>query len=208
MAKEFHLPNPTTFGDTHSRSVLALPGRERFRTGISLRVPSKNPAELAKQGSSEDRIFLFVSFPYFGKSRGSFPLGPESESVRILDFKRLGVDVPDCSALVSREEGDDIGEVLVHQTRYMIFDNRKIYFFCRLFTQTSLLISKDTMATFRSKEDSAINQVPLHRFQERIGAFNSMIRMLANRMDSELWILGKLQASLWKFVGFFSPLVK
>ena len=64
------------------------------------------------------------------------------------------------------------------------------------------------MATFRSKEDSAKDEVPLHRFQERIGAFHAMIQMITNRMDSEVWILGKLQASLCKLVSLFSPSTK
>ena len=141
MAKELHLPNPATFGNAHSKRVLTLPGRERFRTGFSLRVPSVNSSKLAKSGLSEDRITLFVSFPYFGKSSSSIPLGPESESVRLSDFKRLGVGAPDRRAIVSEEEErdgtrqisvgevrDGIGEVLVHQARYMIFDNRKLFF--------------------------------------------------------------------------------
>jgi len=83
---------------------------------------------------SEDRFILFVSFPYFGGSSEGVPLGPESESVKLLDFKRLGLDVPARRAPVSEEEGDDIsaeedrddiGEILVHQARYMIFDNCK-----------------------------------------------------------------------------------
>ena len=127
MAKELHLPNPATFGGTHSKRVLTLPGRGRFRTGFSLRVPTKNSSELAKSGSSEDRITLFVSSPYFGKSSSSIPLGPGSESVELLDFKRLGVDVPDRSAVVSGEN-NGLGEILVHQARYMIFDNRKLCF--------------------------------------------------------------------------------
>jgi len=45
-----------------------------------------------------------------------------------LDFKRLGVDVPNSCATVSREDKDDIGGILVHQARYMIFDNCKLYF--------------------------------------------------------------------------------
>jgi len=73
-------------------------------------------------GSSEDRITLFVSFPYFGKSSSSVPLGPESESIELLDFKSLGVDVPDRRGVISPEDGD-IGGILVHQARYMIFDN-------------------------------------------------------------------------------------
>ena len=127
MAKELHLPNPTTFGDAHSKRVLTFPGRGRFRTGFSLRVPTKNPSELAKSGSSEDRITLFVSFPYFGKSSSSIPLGPGSESVELLDFKRLEVDLPDRSAVVSGEN-NGLGEILVHQARYMIFDNCKLCF--------------------------------------------------------------------------------
>ena len=129
MAKELRLPNPATFGDAHSKRVSTLPGRERFRTGFLLRVPSVNPSKLAKSGSSEDRITLFVSFPYFGKSGSSIPLGPESESVELLYFKRLGVDVPGRSAVVSEGDKDDLPEILVHQARYMIFDNRKLCFF-------------------------------------------------------------------------------
>ena len=130
MAKELHLPNSATFGDAHSKRVLTLPGRERFRTGFSLRIPSKTPSELAKLGSSEDRITLFVSLPYFGKSSGSSILsGPESESVRLLDFKDLGVDVPGRSAAAPGEEKDHIAGILVHQARYMIFDNCKFCFF-------------------------------------------------------------------------------
>ena len=64
------------------------------------------------------------------------------------------------------------------------------------------------MATFRSKEDSAKDQVPLHRFQERIGAFRAMIHMIANRMELELWTLGKLQTSLYNLVSLFSPSAK
>ncbi|PUU82964.1 hypothetical protein B9Z19DRAFT_1105475 [Tuber borchii] len=179
MAKELHLPNPATFGHAHSKRVLTLPGRGRFRTGFSLRVPSKSPSELAKSGSPEDKITLFVSFPYFGKSCSSIPLGPECESVKLLDFKRLEGDVPARNAVVSGGGKDATGEILVHQARYMIFDNY-------------------TMATFRSKEDSAKDHVPIHRFQERIGAFRAMIQMISNRMDSESWTLGKLQVALCK----------
>ena len=60
------------------------------------------------------------------------------------------------------------------------------------------------MATFRSKEDSAKDQVPLHYLQECIGAFGAMIHMIANRMDLELYTLRKLQASLCKLVSPFS----
>ena len=129
MAKELYLPNPTAFGGAHSKRVLELPGGEGFRTGISLRVPSKKTLELAKPGPSKDRITLFVSFPYFGKSSGSFLLSSESESVELLDFKRLGVDFPDLSVVVNGEEKDDIREILVHQARYVIFDNSKLYRF-------------------------------------------------------------------------------
>ena len=59
------------------------------------------------------------------------------------------------------------------------------------------------MATFRSKEDGARDQVPLHRFQERIGAFRAMVHMIANRTNSELWILEGLQRSLCKLVSIF-----
>ena len=68
------------------------------------------------------------------------------------------------------------------------------------------MIFEDIMATFRSKEDNARDQVPLHRFQERIGAFRATIHMIANRTDLELRILGKLQTSLHKLVSLFSPL--
>ena len=127
MAKVLHLPNPATFGEAHSRRVLVLPGLGRFRTGFSLRVPPKNQSELAKPGLSEDRITLFVSFPYFGQTSSSTPLGPESESLKLLDFKRLRVDVPHYSAVMSREDLAADGEILVHQARYMIFDNCKPY---------------------------------------------------------------------------------
>ena len=64
------------------------------------------------------------------------------------------------------------------------------------------------MATFRSKEDSAKDQVPLHRFQECVGAFRAMIQMIANRTGLELLTLRKLQASLHKLVSPLSPLIK
>ncbi|KAG0638286.1 hypothetical protein HOY80DRAFT_923041 [Tuber brumale] len=167
------------FMDAHLLRVQALPGCERFRTGISLRVPFKKPPELSRSDLPEDISTLFISVPYLGKYTSRIQLGPESESVRLLDFGRLGADVPYRGVGASEEEGDDIGEILVHQARYMIFDN-------------------NAMATFRSKEDSANDQVPLHRFQERIGAFRAVIHMIANRMDLELWTLRKLQASLCK----------
>ena len=62
------------------------------------------------------------------------------------------------------------------------------------------------MATFRSKEDSARDQVPLHRFQERVGAFRAMIHMIANRTELELRTLRRLQVTLCKLVSLFSPL--
>ena len=64
------------------------------------------------------------------------------------------------------------------------------------------------MATFRSKEDSAKDQVPLHRFQERVGAFRAMIHMIVNRTELELRTSRKLQISLCKIVSLFSPLAK
>ena len=127
MAKELHILNPTTFGHTHSKKVLALPGGGNFRTGMSLRVPSKKQSAPAKLGLQEDRSTLFVSFPYFGKTSSSIPLGPESESVELLDFRRLGVDVPDRNVEVSEGDRDDVREILVHQARYMVFDNCKVY---------------------------------------------------------------------------------
>ncbi|PUU79595.1 hypothetical protein B9Z19DRAFT_1081323 [Tuber borchii] len=179
MAQELHLQNAATFGDAHSKRVLALPGRERFRTGISLRVPAKKSSELSKSGSCEDRSIFFVSFPYFGKSGSITSPDPKNESVELLDFNRLGVDVPDRSAAVGPKGKGDIGEILVHQARYMIFDNY-------------------TMATFISKEDSARNQVPLYHLQQCTGAFHVTIQMIANRTGSEVWALEKLQASLCK----------
>ena len=126
----------TAFIDAYLRTVRTLPGRGRFRTGVSLREPFKEPLELSR---SEDRFVLFVSFPYFGGSSEGIALGPESESVNLLDFKRLVVDVPAHKAPASKEErdseweisaeegGDSIGKILVHQARYMIFDNCKLY---------------------------------------------------------------------------------
>jgi len=64
------------------------------------------------------------------------------------------------------------------------------------------------MATFRSKEDGAKNQVPLGNHQERVGAFGAMIHMIANRMDGESWIFSKFQAYLCKLVSRFCLLVK
>jgi len=61
------------------------------------------------------------------------------------------------------------------------------------------------MAVFRSTEDNSRDQLPFHRFQERIGAFRAMIQMIANHTELETWTLGKLQASLHRLVRLFSP---
>ena len=66
-------------------------------------------------------------------------LDSESESVGLLDFKRLGVYDPGSRAVPSGEKEDDIGKILVHQARYMIFDNSKLCFFSLLLAQISLL---------------------------------------------------------------------
>ena len=116
----------TAFIDAYLQRVRALPGRGRFGTGVSLRAPFKKPSELSGPGPSEDRFILFVSFPYFGGSSKEIALGPESESVKLLDFKRVEFDVSNPSTAVSEEERDDLEEILVHQARYMIFDNCKL----------------------------------------------------------------------------------
>ena len=121
--------------NSHLQRIRKLPGHERFRTGISLQAPFKKPGEFPR---SESRFILFVSFPYFGGSSQGAKLNSESESVKLLDFKRLGLGLPARRAPASKEErddieetpgeeGDDIGEILVHQARYMIFDNCKPY---------------------------------------------------------------------------------
>jgi len=130
-----------TFMDAYSRGVRALPGHQRFRTGISLRASFEEPSELSKSlspespkpgspevsrpVSSEDRFILFVSFPYFGISSEEITLDQHRESLMLLDFKFLGVDARDHRVKMSEEERAGIGEILVHQARYMIFDNRK-----------------------------------------------------------------------------------
>ena len=116
----------TAFMDAYSQRVRALPGHRRFRTGVSLRAPFKKPSELPKSGSSEDRFILFVSFPYFGRSSEEITLGQERESLKLLDFRLLGVDACERRVKVSEEERADIGEILVYQARYMIFDNCKL----------------------------------------------------------------------------------
>ncbi|PUU82940.1 hypothetical protein B9Z19DRAFT_1190008 [Tuber borchii] len=164
--------------------VQTLPGCGLFRTGTSLRVPFTKLPESSRSSTPEDRFIFLVSFPYFGGSSEKITLGPERESIKLLDFKSLRVSAPDRKAVVSKEGKDAIGEIpveegeiLVHQARYMIFDNY-------------------TMATFKSREDSAKDQVPLHPFQERICALRAMIHMISNRMGSEVWILEKHSASL------------
>jgi len=117
----------TAFMDAYSQRVRALPGRGRFRTGISLRAPFGEPSELSRPRASEDRFILFVSFPYFGGPSKEIALGPENESVGLLDFKSLGVNVNNYRAVVGKRR--DIGDISVHQARYMIFDNSKLYFF-------------------------------------------------------------------------------
>jgi len=79
----------------------------------------KNNSGVGEAGFLEDRVIISI----FRKSSGSFPLGPESESVELLDFKHLGVDAPAHSTVVSGEKKEDIREILVHQARYMIFEN-------------------------------------------------------------------------------------
>ena len=126
----------TAFMDAYSRRVRALLGDGHFRTGVSLRALFKELPELPRPGSSEDRFILFVSFPYFGGSSQEIAWNSESESVKLLDFKRLGLGLPARRAPASEEERDEIeevpgeegggaGEILVHQARYMIFDNCK-----------------------------------------------------------------------------------
>jgi len=114
----------TTFMDSYSQRVRALPGRGRFRTGISLRASFKEPSGLPKPGSLEDRFIFFLSFPYFGESSEDISLDHQSESLQLSGFRLLGVDR---RVEVSEEERAGIGEILVHQARYMIFDNRKLY---------------------------------------------------------------------------------
>ncbi|CUS12892.1 unnamed protein product [Tuber aestivum] len=167
------------FWVSHKESVLALPGDGYFRTGILFSVPLERLLGLGTPPSSEDRFTLFVSFPYLGNSAIGFRPGFRSESVGLLDFKTLGVRPLDRGDVRSEGERDDIREIVVHQARYMIIDNY-------------------TMVTFRSKEDSAKDEVPLYRFQGRICAFHAMIQMISNHTDSESRVMEKLQSSLWK----------
>ena len=103
MGKKLGLLGESETGlmNAHSQRVRALPGNGRFRTGISFRIPSKKPGNPPMSSSSEDRFILFVSFPYFGKSSDDFSLGQESESVGLLDFKRLEVDIPKDETVIS-----------------------------------------------------------------------------------------------------------
>jgi len=187
------------FMQAYSQRVRELPGHGRFRTGISLRAPFKRLSESSGDSSSEDRFILFLSFPYFGRYNKGVGPSLESESVTLLNFKRLKVHASDRSEgdggdirkrstkggddkgktpaeeergdrgkrpaeeeeeeeeerdmgkAPAEEERDDMGktseeeerddkrkapaeeradirEILVHQARYMIFDNRKLYF--------------------------------------------------------------------------------
>ena len=129
----------TAFMSAHLQRVQALPGRGRFRTGISLLAPFKRPSEFSESSPLRDRIILFLSFPYFGGSSEEVGLDSESESVKLMDFKRLGIDAPHDRAGVRENEKDNIGDILVHQARYMIFDNCKPYLFFLLLTQTLLI---------------------------------------------------------------------
>lgn len=123
----------TTFMNQYAQRIRALPGRRFFRTGISSLAPLKKSSELSRPCSSGDRFILMVSFPYFGEASEKVTLCPRSESVKLLDFKRLGLGAPDCTTVRCKAEIDyaggllvDIGDTLVHQVRYMIFDNRKL----------------------------------------------------------------------------------
>ena len=116
----------TAFIDAHSQRVRKLPGHRRFRTGISLWAPLEGPSEFLRSCSSKDRFILFVSFPYFGSCSGEIILGRKRESLKLLDFRLLGVNAGDRRVGVSGEENAGKGEILVHQARYMIFDNREL----------------------------------------------------------------------------------
>jgi len=105
--------------DEYSQRVRALPGRGRFRTGVSLRSSFKELSESPKSSSPVDKFLFSVSFPYFGGPSEGFSWDPGGESVRLLDFKHQGVDAPDLKTVVSGErdnrrgdndrEGGDIG---------------------------------------------------------------------------------------------------
>ena len=123
----------TTFMDKCLQGVPKLPGPGHFRTGISLRASFKKPSGLPEPGSSGGGFVLFVSFPYFGESSRGKELDSECESVKLREFKRLGVGVRGREAPVGRGRSNDTreilvekDEILVHQARYMIFDNCKL----------------------------------------------------------------------------------
>lgn len=72
------------------------------------------------------------SFPYLGGSSETIKLGPESESIKLMDLKSKGIGVPGQRAGLGKEKKGDTkeirvtveqGEMFVHQERYMIFDN-------------------------------------------------------------------------------------
>jgi len=110
----------------HLQRARALPGHRRFRTGVLLQAAFGGPWERRPLHPSQDRFILFVSFPYFGISSEEITLGRRRESLKLLDFKFLGVDARDRRVHISEEaEVVGIGEILVHQARYMIFDNSK-----------------------------------------------------------------------------------
>ena len=200
----------TGFARAYLQGVHALPGRRRFRTGISLWASPNEPLELLRSGLPEDKLILFTPLPYFGESRGGITFGSESESVALLDFNHLGARVHGRRPVASEKEKDGFEKILVHQARYIIFDNCKMLFHFPSVSQntSAKIIPQDKMATFRSKEDSVKDQVPLHRFQERMGSFRSMVHMISNTMNSELWVLGKLQAALSELVSLPSPRIK
>jgi len=122
----------TAFMDEYAQRIRALPGRGCFTTGISSLAPFKKSSELSMSSSSKDNFILFVSFPYFGEASEKAILCLRSESVKLSDFRRLGLGAPDCTTVICKQEVDyttgiqvDSGDALVHQARYMIFDNCK-----------------------------------------------------------------------------------
>jgi len=119
----------TGFARAYLQGVQALPGCGRFRTGISLWASPHEPLELLKSGSPEDKLILFTSFPYFGESRGEITFGSECESVALLDFNNLGARVHGRRPVASEKGGDGFEKILVHQARYIIFDNCKLSFY-------------------------------------------------------------------------------
>ena len=135
MGEKFGLQRKgeTTFMDKCLQGVPKLPGPGHFRTGISLRASFQNPSGLPKPDSSGGGFVLFISFPYFGESSEEKELDSERESIKLREFKRLGVGVRGREAPVGRRRSNDTREVsvekdeiLVHQARYMIFDNCKL----------------------------------------------------------------------------------